>query len=558
MKLRLNLLLLGALPTALLMALLVALAACSAPTAPPPSPTTAPSSPEAARQALANELGIAVDKIVVQYFAEAEWSDACLELPFPDETCERVLTRGLSGILFVPDTAETFEFRMNSSATVFRFIPGAVTRAQDFLVQQTGIDPDSIRLVSAERVDWPNSCLSIPTTGACAQIVTPGYRISLNAGGEIYVLHTDRSGERVLMATEKQTTIGEPALVWTSAQGDCLTASLYTSAALFGACEGKPTKGIYPSPQRGAELTLFAARYASFEAETAAGRVQFTGFGPQEASPAEQRMIAEWGWLATQELTSGRGGAAWGLAFSWHREGGIAGFCDDVAVYRTGIAVASSCVDTSMLGTAYLTAVQLDNLYRWVDTLKVFEYSQTDTATADAMTVRLLFSGTGAGEPSDNEKQAMLALAGEVVAQLRTPQNAADIALARQALGAYLAALNQQDYALAAQLYGGSYEALIAANPAISSGATRALFDAACNTNGYVCTLRLGTLADETQVGADEFRFTVTLLNPDGSLFQRGPCCGDDSAAPPQTRFEFRVKNLDGQFLVITLPPYVP
>jgi len=93
-----------------------------------------------------------------------------------------------------------------------------------------------------------------------------------------------------------------------------------------------------------------------------------------------------------------------GVAFSWHREGGIAGFCDDVTVDVMGVVVITSCRSEPTVEVArfQLDAAQLDTLSTWVETLQPFQVEQSDLAQADGMTVQLSFTGAGdqvAAEP---------------------------------------------------------------------------------------------------------------------------------------------------------------
>lgn len=93
----------------------------------------------------------------------------------------------------------------------------------------------------------------------------------------------------------------------------------------------------------------------------------------------------------------------------WHREGGFAGYCDDLTVYANGAVSASSCKGdrAAGLGTVQMTTAQLEQLTRWAKDLKSFAISHTDKAKADAMTVRLTFTGAGTVEAGDVEKQAI-------------------------------------------------------------------------------------------------------------------------------------------------------
>lgn len=69
-------------------------------------------------------------------------------------------------------------------------IPVEAARAD--LAQRLGVSTDRIEVVSVERVEWPDACLGAARTGeACAQVITPGYRVVLAVDGVEYVYHTD-------------------------------------------------------------------------------------------------------------------------------------------------------------------------------------------------------------------------------------------------------------------------------------------------------------------------------------------------------------------------------
>ncbi len=76
--------------------------------------------------------------------------------------------------------------------------PPAVTAAIRSLSQVLGLDPGAIEVTGYEEVDWPDTCLGYPGPGeACAEVVTPGWRVTLRAGGETHELHTDLIGSEV-------------------------------------------------------------------------------------------------------------------------------------------------------------------------------------------------------------------------------------------------------------------------------------------------------------------------------------------------------------------------
>jgi hypothetical protein len=127
---------------------------------------------------------------------------------------------------------------------------------------------------------------------------------------------------------------------------------------------------------------------------------------------------------------------------------------------------------------------------------------------------------------------------------------------ARAILVGFFRLLNEGNYAEAAPSYGGAVDILIQNNPDVDPKDLPALLERACLQNGHVC-LPVREVLHSQAVRTGEYRFVVTFTHPDGSLFQRGPCCGDDSALP-QAEFEYIVKLVDGKYLVMDLPPYVP
>jgi hypothetical protein len=202
-------------------------------------------------------------------------------------------------------------------------LPAAVLAAQKLLAQQLGLEPGSVTVVRFEKVDWPNSCLGIDYLDRlCADVITPGYRVILAAGGIEYEFHTDESGSQVLAAAPPGGTPGVPSAV----------------------------------------------------------------------------------------------------IFTWHRVGGIAGFCDDLAVYATGEVYASNCGRQTPrpLGQRRLTAAELEQLNAWVDRLAAFDYTQPGppTPVSDAMTIQVVFVGTGQETASPEEMEAIQEFAANLFADV--------------------------------------------------------------------------------------------------------------------------------------------
>jgi hypothetical protein len=140
------------------------------------------------------------------------------------------------------------------------------------------------------------------------------------------------------------------------------------------------------------------------------------------------------------------------------------------------------------------------------------------------------------------------------------------LTIATGVLNDFLNALNWGDsdssqYGRAAGLYGGSYDTLVEMNPGVDPDDHATLFRNACRENGFQCLRIREVLSVETVPaagGEDEFKITVHLMNPDGSVFALGPCCGEETGGP-QTEFLFTVRQDEsGELKVLDLPPYMP
>ena len=71
----------------------------------------------------------------------------------------------------------------------------AVQAAVKMVAKDTGIDVNSISLVTVERVEWTDNCLEIPRDDReCSSANIPGYRIVMSANNRRYEAHTNLDG----------------------------------------------------------------------------------------------------------------------------------------------------------------------------------------------------------------------------------------------------------------------------------------------------------------------------------------------------------------------------
>lgn len=372
--------------------------------------------------AVANVFGLLPEELQISQLVEMEWSDSCLGLGMAMELCMQAVTPGYGGQVTVGETQ--YEFRTDMTGQVVRLKPLAAQSARQSLAFSLGITLEEVILKSIEAVEWPNACLGVEQEGEmCAEVITPGYKVILEAGGQEYELHTDENGITVVGVNLPSTPIEEILLVFEkTTDGACQTGVFYSNSMQWGVCQQELESGDYVSAKRNEQLAWLVSQYAAFETETPTGKISFGGLGEKQATPSEQRMVAEWAVLALQEAQAGSSDPIRGLAFTWHQEGGIAGFCSDVSIFRSGEVVASNCKGSQPqdLGWKWLTTEQVDLLYEAIDRYASFEMESTDPATADALTIRMAFTGNGSENASTEARQALSALASQLFGEMST------------------------------------------------------------------------------------------------------------------------------------------
>ncbi len=74
----------------------------------------------------------------------------------------------------------------------------AAEAARKVIAQKAGVGADELKLVSVAAQEWNDSSLGCPEEGMMyMQVITPGYKVVLEADGKQYEAHTDRSGRAV-------------------------------------------------------------------------------------------------------------------------------------------------------------------------------------------------------------------------------------------------------------------------------------------------------------------------------------------------------------------------
>ena len=72
---------------------------------------------------------------------------------------------------------------------------------RDDLARRALVKPETITVVSSTEQQWPDGSMGCPKPGEMyTQMIVPGYRVVLQAAGEKYAYHSDRSGKFVVCA----------------------------------------------------------------------------------------------------------------------------------------------------------------------------------------------------------------------------------------------------------------------------------------------------------------------------------------------------------------------
>jgi hypothetical protein len=108
---------------------------------------------------------------------------------------------------------------------------------------------------------------------------------------------------------------------------------------------------------------------------------------------------------------------------AWHREGGIAGFCDDVSVSLDGSYTIDGCgARPKNHRTGQLSASQLEQLTGWAAKFQSFDTSKDQgPVVPDGMIQAIVFTGTGTAQPSPDNLAAITQFAQTLLTQAPGP-----------------------------------------------------------------------------------------------------------------------------------------
>ena len=154
-----------------------------------------------ARQLVAERVQGTVDIVSILSVEPFKWSDFCLGFPAPDEICPDGQIDGY--IIMLSANGQLFEAHTDVEGVNVRFSSANYTAETPqektilLLAGQLNILPTEVLVQSIQPVQWPDSCLGISGSGNCLTVITPGFRIILEARGKRFEYHSNLDGSLI-------------------------------------------------------------------------------------------------------------------------------------------------------------------------------------------------------------------------------------------------------------------------------------------------------------------------------------------------------------------------
>lgn len=216
-----------AMPIFLFLAGALLVVACGdIPTALPPQPGGEPTAPptagpkggwpaeaqplvDQALNTLTKEAQVSPSSVEVVKVEEVQWPDGCLGCARPGQICTDAIVPGYHIVLRVAGT--DYEYRTDKKDRVMLCLKDTAAKKDwgpaqalvDLVVAdlsgRLNIPKEQIAVREVLEKEWNDSSLGCPRPGyAYLMVITPGYQIILEAGGQQYDYHTDTRANFVL------------------------------------------------------------------------------------------------------------------------------------------------------------------------------------------------------------------------------------------------------------------------------------------------------------------------------------------------------------------------
>lgn len=237
----------------LLVWMLVACAGQAQPTEQPPSSypnddTSIPglssemrSAESAAITALSGTLNLPPGQITLISTESVTWPDGCLGVQREGMMCTQALVEGYRIILEAGDKQYEMHSDLDGSAIILATNLPTDGSIENVVIAQLannlGLNQLDISIVSSEEFEFADTCLGVAMQDVmCAEVITPGHIVRLEAHGIQYEYHASEDGSRIQPATLALTWKREGGIV-----GFCDSLTIFRSGEVYGnQCKSQP------------------------------------------------------------------------------------------------------------------------------------------------------------------------------------------------------------------------------------------------------------------------------------------------------------------------------
>ena len=195
----------------------------------------------AAITALSRTLNLPPGQITLISTEAVDWPDGCMGIQKMGVMCTQAIVPGYKIILEV--NSEQYEFHTNKDGSEVLQVTNAVVAGalEDMVINQLATNLDlkesDISVVSNSDIEFADACLGVALSNVtCAQVVTLGKIIVLEAGGVQYEYHVSNDGKQVQPATLVLTWTREGGIA-----GFCDSLTVFLSGEIYGnQCKSQP------------------------------------------------------------------------------------------------------------------------------------------------------------------------------------------------------------------------------------------------------------------------------------------------------------------------------
>jgi len=261
-------------------------------------------------------------------------------------------------------------------------VRGDLTWEESILVtglsEELGVAVDQIMVAEVEAVTWPDGCLGVGKIGVmCTQALVPGYRFVLDVDGMQYEYHTNLDMTIIVEVEES------------------LINSSVVSEAIIQLAQNLRIEAT--------DISLVSDEIVEF-ADVCLG-VFYNDIKCTLLATSGHIIILEASDFVFEYHISNDGARIQPatIALTWSREGGFAGFCDQMTVFLSGEVYGSNCRSEDGRGGIFaslLSSEEQSQFFTWMEEYGQIHLDASDPpGVADEMSLLLSMNGSGNGKP---------------------------------------------------------------------------------------------------------------------------------------------------------------